>query len=135
MAGLRSQMRADGQSHQVVSIGKRMSFVEIVDTPDETAFAVAPRSEIFYVEIAYGQHMRCLRQIWADLRPNLRPAVIGGSQKGKNRLFHAGMFQAEIFFDQIGAEAQPFFEVARRFDYVHDSAKIATRGTGGQRRG
>src|ERR1700739_4280199 len=67
MAGLRSQMRADGQSHQVVGIGKRMSFVKIVDTPDETAFAVAPRSEIFYVEIAYGQHVWRLRQIGADL--------------------------------------------------------------------
>lgn len=128
MAGLSGEVSADGQAYKVVGVGERMSFVKIVDTPDQAAFGVAPGAKIFNVEIADGEYVRCLREIGTDLRPDLCPAVVRGSQKGKDSLFHAGVLQAEIFFDQIGAEGQPFFEAVGGFDDIHAAQRLASLG-------
>src|SRR5271155_874386 len=41
-SGLDGEMRADCETHQIDGVGHRPGFVEIVDTPDEAAFEVAP---------------------------------------------------------------------------------------------
>ena len=50
--------RAGRQPDQVVGIRQRTNFIKIVNTPDEPAFCIAPRTEVFDVQVAHGKHTR-----------------------------------------------------------------------------
>ena len=80
---------------------------------------VAPGAEIFHVQVADRENARGFGEIGANLRPDLRPAVIGGAEKGKDLRLHAGVLEAEVLLDDGGAVAQPVFKLARGFDHVH----------------
>lgn len=112
-------MSADGKADQVDGIGHGPGFVEIVDTPDEAALDVAPGAEVFYVEIADGEDLRSVGEIGTDLRPDLRPAVVGGAEEHEDIRLHVRVFEAEVFGIDAGALGQPGFELAGGFDYVH----------------
>ena len=112
-------MGTDGQAHQIDGVGHGPSFIEVVDTPDEAAFDVAPGAEIFDVEIADGEHVRGVGEVGTDLRPELRPAVVGGAEKHEDIRLHVGVFEAEVFLVDAGALGQPGFELAGGFDDVH----------------
>src|SRR4030088_1635944 len=71
------------------------------------------------MEIAHGQHVRRPGEIGTNLRPDLRPTVIGGTQEGKNRALHVAMFAAQISLDDVGVAAEPIFKMATRFNDVH----------------
>ena len=70
-------VRAGSQADQVVGVRQPPGLVEIVDAPDQAAFGIAPRPEILDVQIAHAEHYRGGRQIAADFRPDLRPAIVG----------------------------------------------------------
>jgi len=53
-SGLGCEMGANSQTHQIDGIGHGPGFIEIIDSPDEAAFNVAPGAEILHVEIANG---------------------------------------------------------------------------------
>ena len=127
------QVSAHRQADEIVGVRHGMSFVEVVDAPDQTSFDVAPGAEILYVQVAHRQHVRPLGKIGTHLRPDLRPAVVGGSQKGKDRRLHVGVLEAQIFLDQIGAMAEPLFKLAGRFDDVHSARNDSGAEDGSQR--
>ena len=116
-------MSAYGQADQIVGIGHGVSFVEVVDAPDQASLHVAPGAEIFNVQIADRQHLRSIGEIGTDLRPDLRPAVESGSQKRKYRRLHVEVFEAQVVLDQIRVMAQPILEVAGRFYDVHSARR------------
>ncbi len=62
---------AGGQADEVERVGRGPGFVEIVHAPDQASLFIAPRPEVFDVQIAYAQNRRGLRQMGAKLRPEL----------------------------------------------------------------
>ena len=112
-------MGANRKPHQIDGVGHGPGFIEVVDTPDKAAFDVAPGAEVFHMEITNRQDVRSFRQLGTNLRPELGKAVVSRAEEGEQLRLHARMLQAEIFFVEMSAEAQPFFKVATGFDYVH----------------
>ena len=96
MSALDGEERAGSQPYQVIGVGHYGGFIEIVYAPDQAAFHIPPGAEIFHMKITHAQDSRGLRQIGANLRPNLHPAIKGGPQKRKCRLCHALMLQAQV---------------------------------------
>ncbi len=119
MSGFGGEVGAYGQADQIDGVGRGPGFVEIVDAPDQAALDVAPGAEIFHVEIAYGQDFWGMCEVGTDLRPELRPAVVGGAEEHEAVLLHVGVLQAEVFLVDAGAQGEPGFELARGFNYVH----------------
>src|SRR5205807_1373135 len=97
--------------------------VKVIHAPDQAALSVAPSTEVFHVQIANGEDAGSLGEIGTDLRPDLHPAIIGGTQERKNRSLHAAVFEAQIWLDEVGVTAEPFLEAASRFDYVHSAPR------------
>ena len=118
-SGLDGKMSADGKTHQIDGEGHGPSFVEVVDSPDKAAFDVAPGTEIFDMKIADGENLRRPSEFRADLRPELRPAVVGGAEEGKEFRLHASVLESKVFLIQMSALGQPFFEMAGGFDDIH----------------
>ena len=133
MPGFDGEMRADGQANEIVGVGHGIGFVEIVDAPDEAALDVAPGAEIFDVKIADGEHLRGFSQVGADLRPDLRPAIVGGAKKGKDSSLHVGVLEVEILLDRWVRCAEPVFKLAGGFDDVHSAGNDSGAGLGSQR--
>ena len=96
-------MGANGETYQIDGVGHGPGFVEIVDAPDEAAFDVAPGSEIFDVEIAYGEDLRRAGEVGTDFRPELRPAVISGAEKHEDVRLHVGVFEAKVLLVDASA--------------------------------
>jgi len=78
--------RTDAQSHQIIGIRQRVSFIEIVDAPGQAAKSVPPCAEACYVQIANRQHGRPFVQLRANFRKQLRPPVKCAAEK-LNRTF------------------------------------------------
>ncbi len=106
-----------------------MGFVEIIDSPDQASLDVSPCPEIFNVKVTHCQNMRSLGEIRADLRPYLCPAIISGTQKGKDIGLHVGVFEAKVLLDDRSAARQPILEVSSCLDDVH----TAEDSEGGER--
>jgi hypothetical protein len=58
MAGFGGEVRAYGEADEIVGIGQRIGFVEVVDAPNQAALEVAPGTEVFYVQVADGEGVR-----------------------------------------------------------------------------
>ena len=99
-SGLDGEMGADGETHQIDGVGHGPGFVEVVDSPDEAAFDVTPGAEVFDMKIADGENVRRLGEIRADLRPELRPAVVGGAKEGKSSAFMRACFRRRSFLSR-----------------------------------
>src|ERR1700722_11112321 len=109
-----------------------MSLVKIVDAPDQPALDVPPGAEVFHVQVAYRQHMRGPGKFRTNLRPELRPAVVSSTQKGKDCHLHIRVLEPEIVVDQVGSMTQPVFKLPRRFNYVHrahDKRRVRPKST------
>jgi hypothetical protein len=119
-SGLDGEMGADGEAHQIDGEGHGPGFVEIVDTPDEAAFEVAPGAEIFYVKVADGEDARGIGKFGANLRPDLRPAVVGGAEEHEDVRLHVGVLEAKVSWVDTSALSQPGFELPGGFYYVHE---------------
>jgi hypothetical protein len=52
------QRDARREAHQIAHVGQGRRFIEVVHTPDEAPFAVAPRSEVFDVKVADRRQLR-----------------------------------------------------------------------------
>jgi hypothetical protein len=128
--GIRGEKGADGQPHQVVGEGHRMGLVEIVHAPDEAAFAVAPRSEIFQVKIAHDPGGGGARQVGALLEPELAPAVVGGAKKEKGIGPHLAVLVRQIFRHQLDRLAQPRFELSRGLIDSHSGSSLSPEMAG-----
>ena len=88
----RCQQRTDGETNKIIGKGHGMGLIEIVDAPDEPPFRIAPRAEIFEMEIADGKDFREAIQFRAIIRPKLGPAIISGAKKEKRIKPHLLMF-------------------------------------------
>jgi len=119
VTGLGSEVGAHGETDKIVRVRERISLVEIVDTPDQSAFGVAPGAKVFHMQVANRQDLWRLGKIGADLGPNLCPAIVRSSKEWEDLGLHAGVLQAQVFLNDIGAFCQPVFIPARSFDDVH----------------
>src|SRR5437868_4676301 len=89
-------MSARSQPDQIDSIRERVRLIEIIDTPYEAAFDVAPGTEVLDVKVADGENLGRLHALSAHLRPELHPAIESGSQEREDIHRHRLVFQLEI---------------------------------------
>src|ERR1700689_717547 len=101
------EMGAGGETNQVAGVGQPADLVKIVNAPDETAFDVAPGSEVFDMQIADAEHLRRGGGVRGNLRPGLRPAIKGRAQEGEYGLSHECVLAIEVGRDERNAVAQP----------------------------
>ena len=104
------EIGAGGEADKVDGVGAGEDFVEIVDAPDEAAFKVAPRAEIFDMEIADGEDAWSFDEVGADCGPELQPAVESGAEEGKRVFGHGPVLEGEVFFDDGELVGEPGFE-------------------------
>ena len=71
------QQRTGGQPDQVNGEGQHRGFVEIIHTPDQTAFHVPPGPEILDMQVADSQKSGSLGQCRTNCRPDLHPWPAG----------------------------------------------------------
>src|SRR5579872_4920858 len=107
------------QPNQIDGVGQDCGLVKVVDTPHQATLKVAPGSEILDVEVAHCEHRGGRSQVGTDLRPELHPAIEGGSKESEWRLGHAFVLEAKIRFNDWDVVTQPFFETVCGFDDVH----------------
>ena len=100
-------VRAGRQAHQITGVRQPGGFVEIVHSPDQAAVGVAPGAEILHVQVAHRQRFGPRSEIAADLRPDLRPAIVGGAHERKQRRFHLGVLQFQIVGNQGDVGCEP----------------------------
>src|SRR5580693_8219257 len=122
LAGNR-EMRAGGETNQIAGVGQPTDLVKIVNAPDETAFDVAPGSEVFDVQIADAEHLGRGGGLGGDVRPGLRPTVKSRAQEGEYGFPHEGVLAIEIGGDERDALAQPGFVFFGRAKDVHVVSK------------
>src|SRR5215470_6233005 len=96
VVGTDRQMRAHREAYQILGKREGKSFVEIVDAPNQAAFLVAPRSEVFHVEIADGQLDRSSRELGNGRLPSCDPSVKGGAKERKHTGRHLSVLTVEI---------------------------------------
>src|SRR5262245_66643966 len=53
MAFLGCEVNAGCQANQIVCVRQRIGFVEVIDTPNQPSFRIAPGSEILDVKVSY----------------------------------------------------------------------------------
>src|SRR5438270_10191720 len=114
-------MRTDGKADEIVAIGKGMRLIKVIDSPDQATFGIAPRTEIFHMQIADRKHVGSFGKIGTYLGPDLCPAVERGTQERKNACLHVGVFEKKIFRDKSGVLSQPLFKLTGGFDDVHSA--------------
>ena len=71
------------------------------------------------MQVADREDLRRLCQIGADLRPQLRPAVVGSAKKREKLGLHPLVFQAKVLLIDTGPLCQPGLKMARGFDDIH----------------
>src|ERR1700687_2751716 len=76
-----NNLYAGRQAHQIICIRQRIRFVEIIDTPGQPTFGVAPSSKTADMEISYCQYFGRITQGGAYLRPKLNPPVKRPAEK------------------------------------------------------
>lgn len=114
-----SEMSTNGETHQIDGVGHRPRFVKVIHSPDEPAFDITPGAEVLDMKITHGENMRRPGEIRTDLRPELRPPVVGGAKERKDLRLHAGVLKTKVFLIDMSALGQPLFEIACGFDDVH----------------
>lgn len=77
--GIDNNLHASGQSDEVIGVGKRISFVEIIDTPAKPALSIPPCSETVYVQIADCENLRSAAKAVTHGWPQLSPPVESSS--------------------------------------------------------
>src|SRR4051812_24003718 len=82
-------------------------------SPNEPAFVVAPRTEIFRVEVPDREHIRRIQDLRAPRAYFPSPSVVGCAQEAENLPAHSVMLMIEAFFRHIALAAQPFFIISR----------------------
>jgi hypothetical protein len=111
------QRRACGQANQVENIGHLGGFVVIVDAPDQTAFLVAPSSEIFQVDVTHRQQRGRVGEIGAYIEDRFRPAPVSRAQEGEGAVAHPFMLLLDVAFDDgamlLGLQPALVFAVCR----------------------
>src|SRR5436305_1101243 len=51
-----SYVSAGRESHQIQDVRQPAGFIEVIDAPDQASFGIAPRAEIFQVQVADRKH-------------------------------------------------------------------------------
>src|SRR5262249_30878389 len=101
------QKGAGNKPHQIGSVSGWPSFGKVIDTPDQTTFAVTPGAEVLHVEIADGEDLRSLGQFGADQRPELGPSVKRGAEKWEDSFGHEPVLEREVAMDKLNLLAGP----------------------------
>src|SRR5258708_21558392 len=112
-------MIARGNEYQIERVRGGPGFIQIVHAPDEASFFVAPRPEVFDMQIAYTQYGWGFRQMSANLRPELQPAVEGGAEERESGFRHVLVLEREILPNDRELPGQPVLEIGRGFEDVH----------------
>src|SRR5271165_2166571 len=68
------QMGTGGETDQVQGERQRVDFIEIVDTPYQASFNIAPGSEVLHMQVANCQDVQALSPRFLPLAPKLHPA-------------------------------------------------------------
>ena len=84
-----------------------MGFIEVVDTPVESAFSVAPGAEVFDVEVAGGENNRGFHQLGQCCRKELGPAIESSSKQDERAGAHELVLLVEIGLHDFGVLAEP----------------------------
>jgi len=113
------QQRAGSQAYQVVGVGQAPCLVEIVDAPDQAAFDIPPGAEVLDVQISHRQRFGRARRVAAHFLPDLRPAVIGCAQEGKDGGTHLLVLERQVFIHDAQMATQPRFISSSSFGYFH----------------
>src|SRR5205814_9551270 len=67
-----------------------LSLHDALPISNQTALLVAPCTEVFDVQVADSEHGGSFREVGADFRPKLNPAVESGAKEREGRLRHVG---------------------------------------------
>ena len=94
-----NNLYAGRQAHQIIGIRQRIRFVEIIDTPGQPTFGVAPSSKTVDMEISYRQYCGSITQVGAYLRPKLSPPVKRPAEKEQRAFSHLPVLQSQLSFD------------------------------------
>src|SRR5580704_7350581 len=109
--GLDGEVGTGHQANQIDRVCGRPGFVEIVHTPNQTAFDVPPGAKIFDVQVAYSQNLWPAGEFRADDWPPLRPAIKGGTKERKRTEGHQAMFQIDIGMDEVDVTRGPLLKI------------------------
>ena len=107
------------EAHQVVGIGQRIGFVEVIHTPRESTLGITPRSIAPDVEVAHRQDRGSTAEFSTEHWPVLSPPIVGAAKERKRIAAYGGMFGAQVRLDNGRAPAHPRVVSTRRFMNVH----------------
>ena len=113
------QISAGRQAYKIQGVRGGPGFIEVVHAPNQAAFLVPPRPEILDVQVADGENGGSLREVGADFRPKLNPAVESGAKEREGSFGHVGMFQGNVLANDGEAVREPALEVGCGFKDVH----------------
>src|SRR5436853_2844534 len=113
------QISAGRQAYKIQGVRGGPGFIEVVHAPNQAAFLVPPRPEILDVQVADGENGGSLREVGADFRPKLNPAVESGAKEREGSFGHVGMFQGNVLVNDGEAVREPALEVGCGFKDVH----------------
>ena len=101
------QKRAGGETDQIMRVGELARFVEVVDTPDQPTFHIAPRSEVFEMQIANGQASRSVGHRVIERPPALDPPVKRRAKEDEGSLAHPLVLQPQVAASNRRLRPQP----------------------------
>src|ERR1022692_2072330 len=116
-----NNLYAGRQAHQIICIRQRIRFVEIIDTPGQPTFRVAPGSKTADMEISYCQYFGGFTQAGAYVRPKLSPPVKRPAEKEERTLFHLLVLRSQVGFDDDRTTAHPVFIALGSLVNIHFS--------------
>src|SRR6202049_5193920 len=117
-----NNLYAGRQAHQIIRIGQRIGFVEVIDTPGQPTLGVAPSSKTADMQISHRQYFGSIPQVGAYLRPKLSPPVKRPAEKEEGAFSHLLVLQSQVGFDDGRTTAHPVFVALGRLMNIHFSA-------------
>src|ERR1700680_2536332 len=83
-----NNLHAGRQAHQIIRIGQRIRFVEVIDPPGQPTLGVAPSSKTADMQISHRQYFGGITQTGTYLRPKLSPPVKRPAEKEEGAFSH-----------------------------------------------
>src|ERR1700736_1441439 len=117
-----NNLYAGRQAHQIIRIGQRIRFVEVIDTPGQPTLVVTPSSKTADMQIAYRQYFGGITQVGTYFRPKLSPPVKRPAEKEERAFSHLLVLQSQVSFDDGRTTAHPVFVALGRLMNIHFSA-------------
>src|SRR5262249_20141276 len=104
---------AHRQSHKIVCVREWVCLIKIVDPPNQAAFGVAPRAEVFHMQLPNCPQDRRCGHICTGFTPHLHPSIKCCPEEGKAASFHERVLQTKVCRHKWDLSSQPCFVVFR----------------------